>query len=443
MHNHSNYNDDSWADDVSLIYPENGWKPDDGELTMLEIEGVNTPPKKTAAKETASKDAPGEKITTKETASVDVPKTATDTETASKRNPFRMFMILWLGCLSITIAVLLGYFYEFLCRYEDAYQASRPYHDMDYVLEQLETRNLPAVYNMMTVKPTISEWETTDNVYRYMDTLLGDAQFDYTETPSHLEDYPEYYITADGYIIATVALMKSQTESLAYDFPVWYISSFEFYTEPQYDFRIEAPENCTVSINGIPLSDTYCYEDSISMNDAAYMAGYADLPDGVRYYGDGLYEAPVITAYNCFGEEAPVTFNTSTGIYEVGFGTNSSEEAALQAYAIEVVSAYANYISNDLPEDGLDNYFVEGCEILEMIKAGTSRQYFAAHSTPTIQNEEVLDFILYSEDAFYCEVYLEQNMPLTYYNEPEIIPITGKFYFVRIDGQWRVCNIRY
>ena len=29
---------DGWADDVSLVYPEGSWRPDDGELTTLSID---------------------------------------------------------------------------------------------------------------------------------------------------------------------------------------------------------------------------------------------------------------------------------------------------------------------------------------------------------------------------------------------------------------------
>ncbi len=442
MANHEE-SQDSWADDVSLLYPEKGWKPDEGELTMLEIEGVNSPPKQKVRttpsekeKTTDSKDAVKES---------NAPSPGADRIPFLKRKakPFSVFLLAWLGTLSITIAVALGYFYNFLEAYENAYQASRPYHDMEEIVSLLESRDYDTLYHMLTMKPEIGEFETFDNVKNYFNLLLEGTQLDYQPSQNYSEDFPEYHITANGYIVGTLALRKSQTDAHEYNFPKWYISSFELYSEPQYDFRILAPSNCSISINGIPLSDSYRYSMGESYDAASYVSDYVTLPTMERYKIDGLYEAPVITAYNSFGEETEVTFNSRTGFYEVSFGVDSANASSMQAFAIETVSAYANYISNDLPDDGLDAYFVEGSEILYMIKAGTSRQYFAAHTSSEIQNAEVVDFVVYSQDCFYCEVHLEQCLDLSYYSEPEIIPVVGRFYFVRIDGEWKVCNIRY
>ena len=68
----------------------------------------------------------------------------------NKIHPFRMFMIIWLGILAITISVLLGRFYNFLENYEAVYQASRPYHNMDELLTHFY--NLDVNTNMKTVK---------------------------------------------------------------------------------------------------------------------------------------------------------------------------------------------------------------------------------------------------------------------------------------------------
>ena len=173
----------------------------------------------------------------------------------NKIHPFRMFMIIWLGVLAITISVLLGRFYNFLENYEAVYQASRPYHNMDELLTHFYNLDVNELYNLMTVKPVTNEFETEENVKHYMQTLLEDKMFTYYETQASSKELPEYFVAADGYVVAKVALRKVVGETLEYSFPKWYISSFELYSDAQYSVRIEIPSNYSISINGISVSD--------------------------------------------------------------------------------------------------------------------------------------------------------------------------------------------
>lgn len=422
---------DGWADDVSLIYPEGSWRPDDEELTIINME----------ENESENSEISSENIT-----DVQAEKAAASDKKGilhRKSNPFRTFLILWLGTLSIVIAVALGYFYDFLVRYEAAYQASRPALTMDTVLQNFEEYDMNAIYHSMTTIPQITPFESELNVQNHMLDLILDKNITYVKTEKYTEDFPEYYITADDYIVATVVLRKSPVETMEYNFPVWYVSSFDYYTDAQFNFRIEAPSNCNISVNGIPLGTEYCYEDGIVLDAAAFVEPYTTLPTVCRYYCEGLYENPVITATNTFGEPVDVVLNTSTGFYEIGFGSNPEEEAQMQAFAIEAVSVYANYISNDATEAVLDSYFIPDCEILPLIKTGTTAQYFVGHSRAEIENEQVTDFIYYNENAFYCEVTLDQLIYTYYSSEPDVVTVTGRFYFVRTEEGWKICGIRF
>lgn len=422
---------DGWADDVSLVYPEGRWRPE-GELTSV---STNT------EEEPASGEQ--EQTTSSSSSNLASPKKVTKSKGKKKRNTFRTFMIVWLGSLAIIIAIALGYFYQFLERYEAAYQISRPYHDMDDIMSVFESRDIDTIYNMLTLHPVICDFENEDTIKGYMLSLLADKELTYVKGNHYTEDYPEYYIEADGYIVAELSLLKSPVESHDYGFPVWYISSFEFYTIATEECRIEAPENCTVYINGIAVSDNYCCQDHIELEENVFVQPYASLPQVRDYYTSGLYTAPTVTAIDCFGNPSPVSYNAETKTYEVAFSSASDDAESMKQYAIDAVTAYANYVSNDSPDDALDGYFASDCEILAMIKANTSRQYYTAHHTPEIKNVEVVDFIVYSEDVYYCEVYLEQHMLLSWGGDPEIVPTDAHFYFVNINGEWKVTGIQY
>ena len=427
---------DGWADDVSLVYPEGSWRPDDGELTTLSIS--DHPQEDTTP---GKKDCPAEDIS--KTNSAQSSGTDASKQTSGKKTHyFRTFMILWLGTLSIVIAMALGYFYDFLDSYERTYQASRPYHMMDDILISFQNMDMDTIYKMQTVLPSITEFETEENVKSYMTTLLDGKTISYEKTTYYNEDFPEYKILADGYVIATVALRKSQTDHLEYDFPVWYVSSFEFYTQPLEEFRIQVPETYTVYINGVELTEDYFVSRTLP-EENRFVETYASIPYVNNYYGCNLYEVPVITAVNSSGTEYMVLPEETTGDYIIPFPTDCPEAEEMKEFAINAVTTYANYISNDTPDNALDPFFPSGSEMLRLIKANTSRKYYMSHHTPEIQNIEVRDFIIYSDDIFYCEVYLEQSMKLSWGGEPEIVPTDGHFYFVRIDGEWKVSSIAY
>lgn len=437
---------DGWADDVALVYPEGGWKPDDGELTNLKLET----PDEHSAGDLPSNDSSGKT----RSPYTENPSDKADTRTAAeiiqqsqtavkqKTHYFRTFLIIWLGLLSIAIAFALGYFYDFLDSYEIAYQTSLPYHTMDSVMQSFYDMDMDTVYKMQTDLPVITEFETEESVKLYMADLLEGKALSYEQTSSYTDDFPEYQILADGYVIATVALRKSQTDHLDYDFPVWYVSSFTFYTQPLEYFHIEVPENYTVYVNGVELNQDY-YVSSSSPAENMYVEPYQTLPDTKTYQGEGLYITPTVTAVNSFGTEYVVLPEESTGSYIIPYPDDCPDSDDLKAYAVEAVTMYANYVSNDTTDNALDPYFPSDSTLLPLIKANTSRLYYASHQTPEIQNVEIREFIAYNEDAYYCEVYLEQNMKLSSQRDPEIVPTDGHFYFVRIDGEWKISAIAY
>lgn len=437
---------DGWADDVALVYPEGGWKPDDGELTNLTLES----PDEHSAGNSPLKDSsglPGSPHTENPSDLADT-RTAAEivrqSQTAGKKKThyFRTFLIIWLGLLSIAIAFALGYFYDFLDAYETAYQSSLPYHTMDSVMQSFYDMDMDTVYKMQTDLPVITEFESEGNVKLYMKELLEGKALSYEQTSSYTDDFPEYQILADGYVVATVSLRKSQTDHLDYDFPVWYVSSFTFYTQPLEHFHIEVPENYKVYVNGIELNQDY-YVSSVSPAENMYVEPYQTLPGIKTYQGEGLYITPIVTAVNSFGTEYVVLPEESTGSYIIPYPSDCPDAEAMKAYAVEAVTMYANYVSNDTTDNALDPYFPSDSTLLPLIKANTSRLYYASHQTPEIQNVEIRKFIAYNENVFYCEVYLEQNMKLNSQREPEIVPTDGHFYFVRIDGEWKISDIAY
>lgn len=443
---------DGWADDVHLLYPEESWKPEDYDLTKVDIE-PDEPPSKAKDKKATKKNDNSQILSKEEQLKADEEKKQEELKqiikedsTHNKRriHPFRLFMILWIGTLIIAIAIGLNYFYKYLEDYEAEYQASRPFHTMDDLMVTFDTMDVNTIINLMTVTADINEFETTDNLNSYILSLLSGKEIAYTPTANYSEDFPEYYITADGYIVAMLQLKKEplsvNTEN-ASRFPKWYISSFEFYTDAQYSVRVEKPTNYTLCINGIVVDDSYRYEGNIDIGDKQdYFGSNAIIPQLEKYYVNGFYEKPYITAISCFGTECEVVWNESRGIYEVPLaGPDNYDE--LEEFVIQAACDYTNWVSKDADEDIINQYFEEDSELLKMIKAGTSRKYFTTHSNTNIQNIQVLEFTVYTPKAMYASISLDQHM--TVWGEDTIVPVQCNFYYVNTDAGWKIVSIMF
>ena len=119
-------------------------------------------------------------------------------------------------------------------------------------------------------------------------------------------------------------------------------------------------------------------------------------------------------------------------------------EKDLAEYAISFTSTFANYISQDAGDRALDKYFPSGSQTLSYIKRNSSRDLYTRHGSVSINNEEIKDCIVFSDDVVYMEVYVEQWMEMYWgSDEPEVLPTDAHVYFVKIDGKWYVGGIQY
>ncbi|MBO6299408.1 MAG: hypothetical protein J6N53_11260 [Lachnospiraceae bacterium] len=463
--NKTKYSDiynDGWADDVELHYPEGSWHPTD-DLEIMDFE--NTSPLPVIPEEDDEDDYADVHINVKKvsiskktqngaranpagnTSAESVKKSVRRKKRKKGSRAFLIFMIVWLTALSLTIAVLLKRFYSFLEKYEATYQASRPVHEMEKLFDSyFEPRDMDSIYNMLSVKPALSAFETEEDVKQYMYSLIEDKTLSYKPTENYNEELPEYYIEADDYIIGKALFRKDPTTSLDYEFPVWYLSEMEFYTQPMEQFRITVPENYTVRVNGVVLDDTYLSSTTeISVEKEFFEPYVTSIVDFKDYEGDGLYRKPEVSILNASGNPAENIYaDTENNIYSAEYEPDPADREGMEEFAIHAVSAYANYISQDLSDAELAKYFTPDNIFLYYAKNNSSRTFYTRHSSVTIENAEIRDFQAYSEDAYYCEVYLEQWMKLSYGgSEPEVVPTDCRIYVVKYNGEWKVNGIKF
>lgn len=363
----------------------------------------------------------------------------------SQINFFLVFLICWLIVVTGFIIWFLFRFNDFAAAYEARYQDSLPYHTAEEITQHFNDHDVDYILENMTSKTSVTAFEDESVVREYVEELLEGKSFVYVETDSSREDEPEYYIkTDDGLLVARFELAEDKSVSLPYGFKAWEKESLEFYTAASFSVNVSAPETYKVFVNGVELTDANLQGEIVPSELNQYVEPYAEIPGTANYQVKGLYKRPVVTAEDYLGNPCEIIYDSQKDSYSVGFIKDFDEYEELEEFAISFTSTFANYISQDAANYALDKYFPSGSQALSYIKRNSSRELYTRHGSVSINNEEVKDCIVFSDDVVYMEVYVEQWMQMYWgSDEPEILPTDAHVYFVKINDRWLVGGIQY
>nr|MCR5848721.1 hypothetical protein [Lachnospiraceae bacterium] len=65
--------------------------------------------------------------------------------------------------------------------------------------------------------------------------------------------------------------------------------------------------------------------------------------------------------------------------------------------------------------------------------------YFPNHRTTDVE-DKIVEFIPYTEDAFYCEIEHTQHMLVRGVNPKDVVT-DAKFYYFKENGAWKICAV--
>jgi len=357
-----------------------------------------------------------------------------------KSHPFLVFCVIWFFFLILAAVLFLGKFHQYLISYEAEYQASLPEHAADDAVEIISSGNMLAVHYMQTEKPEISEFETEENLCNYMASLVEGKTIAWAKTDEYTEEAPDYYITADEYIVARLTLEKSKTEERPYKLPCWDTSLFEFYTEAQHSVRVSCPTSMKVTINGHEIDNKYCYKNDPSKG-GEYFGDEIELPHVRTYLVKDLYEKATVEAFLPDNTKIKPEYNSTRGMYVVPFTVSEEVKTEMLDFMQKAATTYIHYVANDASQAQAAAYFKSGTNYLQMVEYGTSRQYYPWHR---IQSEEceVVEFCPYDDDHFYCQMDIHQVL-LLYGTTETPVDTECRYYCVRTADGFKVCGLEY
>ncbi|MCR4776369.1 MAG: hypothetical protein K5869_08340 [Saccharofermentans sp.] len=393
-----------------------------------------------------NKRLPGKPVRPAQVRPVKTEETAKSEKAKPKISRFTKALIIWLILLTVVIAGGLVWFNGFLGKYEEIYQSSLPYHQADKAIEMFAKQDLDGIWGLVKNKPSHTEFETEATIKKYIKDLISNKEFTYQQTEDYAENAPEYYIISEKVILAKLKLAENEEQKLPYGFKNWKIGDLEFYSAANNKFKITLPEGYKLTVNGVDVPVAYRTQQGIEPEENKYLKPYAELPKMCVYEAEGLFAEPEIKVTNTDGKEVKAEKDKTTGEYKVNIRSECSEKdrKAIDKFGISFTKDFANYISQDAGNYALDKYFPKNSKALRDIKRNSSREWYTRHGKVDLKNEEVKDFICYTKDIVYVEVYVEQHMEMFWGSkEREVVKTTAHLYLARIDGNWKVAGIRY
>lgn len=353
-----------------------------------------------------------------------------------------IFMAVWsIACIAV-IAVFLDYFYCFLKDYQQVYDETRPKLKMEEIFVEFDEGDVDWI--LEHANPiTVSEFESEEVLKQYVSNYMEGKKVSYqVKTGEHIEERPVYVVLLDDTPFAIVRLEKKD-EAAEYGHPLWQLREVEINVVPSIKRTITAPENATVCVNGIQLTEDYVIEVNTENENSFYYENFSDvvtLPGYKTYYVENLLVEPVVEAKNFLGEPMEAEYETAKKTYHFDFGMSETVRQEVEEYLIQFTKDYAMCISNDLSFSTLDKYFPKDSEILKGIKGGSSN-WFDEHKKPEIMNEHLKELVLYTENAFSARVYLEQYMYVPFSGRIQQLITDVNVYYVKLDGEWKVAGI--
>lgn len=361
----------------------------------------------------------------------------------------KIIFVVYVAVLVFLLLIFLLYARKTLILYE----ASQP----QYVMDRLITT--PSFLSSMNTSGLLfNEFETKEDYEEQLAQFVSENPVEYHFLKeSYTDGSLTYGIYAGKTPIGTAVLKPQNTVIRMIALPItdWTIAELNAYeAHGNYDVTVTVPDNYTVKINDVILSDTYITKET-PYPELIYCQEYTEVPVQVTYQISDLKQPAQVAVLDADGQD----------ISESGAMTEASESTSenrilsslpaqtempqeLQAYVLDAVITYSNFFSNDLPGgqtsiDPIRQLFPKDSPYLSLAEQYRQKdmRFFTSHSNTAYSGETITEYIPYNESCFSCRVSFEKSMTIS--GGREVIDTTDNvYYFVLLDGVWVIADIR-
>lgn len=354
------------------------------------------------------------------------------------KSKFGKFMMIYVVLLTAVIVFLWCKLWDIV----DVYEKELP----EYAVEKYLKDFTEAHYKAMVLENSdikVSDFEDRGSIIdEYGKISLDVETLTYKKKAGKFTNTtPVYSLMSEGKEVAVVYFKESKEgKGLA----KWELENEEVQgielsgTE---SITISAPEDSKVFINDMELSDDYVTgtteEAELLKNVEKYIE---NIPQMKIYTVDGLYKEPTVKVISADGSEMEA--REGENIYSYGFQASEEFAGANESWIIEMINAYALYISNDGPFSDLTPYLYED-NTLEGLKSKLSTigvTWYTDHNDTSLAKQQVGEFKQYGENCFSCIATFEQTIYGVGFKEGNNVVNENKLICIFVkdeSGQWK------
>ena len=347
---------------------------------------------------------------------------------------FYLLYLMLIGAAAYGIHYGLGLLEDWLTVYEASQPDTR---SQEIFNEIFADPDWGKIYDMAGLEGT--QFEGKDAYVAYMQAKVGDAELTYSKTSAGLSGGQKYIVKLGDEKVATFTMQNPIVGEL--EIPEWSLDQVEagFFTRNQ-DVTILTQPGRTVTLNGVPLDETYVIKTTASVVDQYLPEGFHGQSTALLY-AKGFLVAPEVAVIDANGAMVELDYDAETNTYsEHILGGTVSGDIPEQEHTALLDATYA-YCRHMIGAKGssLRNYFDPDSAIYKTILK--NELWFKGYARYDFSEATVTEYYQYTDSLFSARIQITLN---TYRNDGSLkaFPVNTTIFMEKNSkGQWMVNNM--
>ena len=347
---------------------------------------------------------------------------------------FYLLYLMLIGAAAYGINYGLGLLNDWLTVYEASQPDTRSQEIFD---EHFANPDWGKIYDMAGLTGT--EFEGKDAYIAYMQAKVGDRELTYSKTSAGLSGGQKYIVKLGEEKVATFTMQNPVTGEL--EIPEWSLDTVEagFFTRNE-DVTILTQPGHTVTLNGVPLDESYVIKTTASIVDSY-------LPEGVHsqstatLYAKGFLVAPEVMVIDANGAVMELEYDAESNIYYESQLAKAVEATISDAEEEALVNAILAYCKHMIGANGanLNKHFDTKSAIYKTITK--NELWFKGYARYDFSDAVVTEYYRYTDELFSARIQITLN---TYRNDGSLkdFPVNTTVFMQKdAKGKWLVNNM--
>ncbi len=229
----------------------------------------------------------------------------------------------------------------------------------------------------------------------------------------------------------------------------WELVNVEnYFKDGLYKYEITIPKDYTITINGKNVADDLITSEG-DVTGLERLTQFVEIAKTKTYNINNLVYKPEIKIYDENNKEVKYEIDNNKIIISKQFKEGQTLEEVKEYIKddfdiLKVAQNWSLFMSNDTGLNSVTPYLIANTYMYERAYSWShsiDRTFVSSHrlQNPAFTNTKLSNFIIYNENAFSCEVYLEKNMIVSGKNQ--IDKMHDRLYFIYYNGGYKLVNM--